>query len=248
MAMVEDAAVMDQEDETAGAKPYSAAIKRASLHHHVVDKLREMISRGDLPAGERLNEVTLAQAIGVSRTPMREAVKLLASEGLLELLPGRGARVRQYSAEELVDIFDVLGALERHAIEIAVSRMTPNVLGQIERLHKQLGEAHASRNRKAYFKANQKLHALIVELAGNPALASTHKTLTKQSVHNRHETLISEQRWQESAAEHQAIFDAIIEGDGAKAGLLMLDHSRKTGAAVVEAARAANEIRTGSNR
>ncbi|ASW10757.1 transcriptional regulator (plasmid) [Rhizobium sp. 11515TR] len=239
---------MDEDDDPATKAPYAVAIKRASLHHHVVDKLREMVSRGDLPAGERLNEVALAQAIGVSRTPMREAVKLLASEGLLELLPGRGARVRQYSAEELMDVFDVLGALERHAIEIAVSRMTPKALAEIERLHHQMGEAYSKRNQKAYFKANQKLHALIVELAANAALTATHMTLTKQSVHNRHQTLISEQRWKESVAEHQAIFDAIVRGDVSQAGLLMLDHSRKTGAAVVDAARAANEIRIGSGR
>jgi DNA-binding GntR family transcriptional regulator len=238
---------MDDDDNTPSPAPYAVAIKRASLHHHVVDKLREMVSRGDLPAGERLNEVALAQAIGVSRTPMREAVKLLASEGLLELLPGRGARVRQFSAEELFDVFDVLGALERHAIEIAVSKLTPKALTEIERLHNQMGEAYAKRNQKSYFKANQKLHALIVDLAGNPALSNTHMTLTKQSVHNRHETLISEQRWKESVAEHQAIFEAIVKADATLAGLLMLDHSRKTGAAVVDAARAANEIRA-SNR
>jgi len=110
-----------------------------------------------------------------------------------------------------------------------------------------MGEAYAKRNQKSYFKANQKLHALIVDLAGNPALSNTHMTLTKQSVHNRHETLISEQRWKESVAEHQAIFEAIVKADATLAGLLMLDHSRKTGAAVVDAARAANEIRA-SNR
>ncbi|WP_337269606.1 GntR family transcriptional regulator [Oryzifoliimicrobium ureilyticus] len=239
---------MDENDDLPTTTVYPVAIKRASLHHHVVDKLREMVSRGDLPAGERLNEVALAQALGVSRTPMREAVKLLASEGLLELLPGRGARVRQYSAEELMDVFDVLGALERHAIEIAVSRMKPKALAAIERLHIQMGEAYAKRNKKAYFKANQKLHGLIVELAGNPQLAATHMTLTKQSVHNRHETLMSEQRWKESVAEHQAIFDAIVAKNAALAGVLMLDHSRKTGAAVVDAARAANEIRAASSR
>lgn len=239
---------MDEDEEASAVAPYAVAIKRASLHHHVVDKLREMVSRGDLPAGERLNEVALAQAIGVSRTPMREAVKLLASEGLLELLPGRGARVRQFSAEELLDVFDVLGALERHAVEIAMSRMTPKALAGIVRLHDQMGEAYGKRNQKSYFRANQKLHALVVELAGNPALSSTHITLTKQSVHNRHETLISEQRWKESVDEHQAIFDAIVKGDATLAGLLVLDHSRKTGAAVVDAARAANELRTGDRR
>ncbi|MDE1991509.1 MAG: GntR family transcriptional regulator [Rhizobiaceae bacterium] len=231
------------EDDLSPVTPYRVAIKRASLHQHVVDKLREMISRGDLPAGERLNEVVLAQALGVSRTPMREAVKLLASEGLVELLPGRGARVRQFSAEELSNIFDVLGALERHAVEIAICRMTAKALAEIGRLHHQMGDAYLKRNRKNYFKANQKLHALLVELADNPVLSVTHTTLTKQSVHNRHETLISEQRWGESVAEHQAIFDAIMERDAGRAGLLMLDHSRKTGAAVADAAAAAYETR-----
>lgn len=236
---------MDDDEGLPPVTPYRVAIKRASLHHHVVDKLREMISRGDLPAGERLNEVVLAQALGVSRTPMREAVKLLASEGLLELLPGRGARVRKFSSSELLDVFDVLGALERHAVEIAVARMAPKALVEIERLQRQMDDAYEKQNRKNYFRANQKLHALLVDLAGNPALSATHTTLTKQSVHNRHETLISEQRWKESVAEHSAIFDAIIKGDATLAGLLMLDHSRKTGAAVANAAEAAYGSRAG---
>lgn len=119
-------------------------IRREALHMQVVEKLRQLVYRGDIAAGERVNELQIAAALGVSRTPLREAVKLLASEGLLELIPGRGARVRRLTAEEIRDHFEVIGALERHAVEEAVARMTPKGRAELEQLDEQMKEAFAA--------------------------------------------------------------------------------------------------------
>src|SRR6201999_2903392 len=118
-------------------------IRRAALHTQVVDKLRRLIANGDIPAGERLNELQIAATLKVSRTPIREAVKLLASEGLLELSPGRGARVKRLTPEEIREHFDVIGALERHAVESAVERMTDQQRAELKNLNEKMATAFA---------------------------------------------------------------------------------------------------------
>lgn len=216
------------------AKP---AIRREALHTQVVEKLRQLIYRGDISAGERINELQIASALGVSRTPLREAVKLLASEGLLELLPGRGARVRRLSPDEIRDHFEIIGALERHAVETALLKMTPAARAELERLHESMKAAFAERDARAYFLSNQKVHALFVRLADSPTLQETHGALTKKARHDRPVTLASSQRWSESLAEHEEILAAFREGDATKAGNLMLQHVRRTGEAMAEIAR-----------
>ncbi len=224
-------------EQTDGQSPARRIVRRASLHEQVADKLRQIIAKGDLAAGERINELAIAEAFGVSRTPLREAVKLLAAEGLLELLPGRGARVRRLSPEETVDIFEVIGALESHAVACAVDRMTPRALAEIEQLHARMAEQHARHDVAGYFTNNQKIHALLVRLAGSPALEATHATLTKTARHDRDVTLTSDQRWAESMAEHEEILAAIRAGQSAAARDLMLQHCRRTGAALAEISR-----------
>ena len=215
-------------------RPAGPPIRREALHMQVVEKLRQLIFRGDIAAGERINELQIAAALGVSRTPLREAVKLLASDGLLELMPGRGARVRRLSAEEIRDHFEVIGALERHAVELTVTRLTPSGLAEIDRLNEQMIAAFEASDRRAYYAANQKMHALFVRLAGSETLQETHETLTKRARHDRPSTLASQTRWNESMAEHAELWMAVREGDAVKAGALMLRHVRRTGEALIE--------------
>jgi DNA-binding GntR family transcriptional regulator len=223
--------------DPAAARP----IRREALHMQVVEKLRQLVYRGDIAAGERINELQIAAALGVSRTPLREAVKLLASEGLLELLPGRGARVRRLTPDEICDHFEVIGALERHAVEEAVNKMTPKGRAELERLHEQMKEAFAVGDRRAYYAANQKAHALFVRLAESRTLRETHETLTKRARHDRPVTLASAQRWAESMAEHAELLAAVYDGDAAEAGRLMLRHARRTGEAMADIARRLEE-------
>jgi DNA-binding GntR family transcriptional regulator len=241
-AGIAEAPAMDRnltETQTETSPPSGPArpIRRQSLHARVVEKLRQLIYRGDIAAGERINEVEIAAALGVSRTPLREATKLLASEGLLELLPGRGARVRRFAPEEIRDHFEVIGALERHAVELAVVKLSAKSRNDLERLHEQMKTAFAEADPRAYFLANQKAHLLFVKLADSATLSALHETLTKKAGHERHVTLASKQRWLESMNEHAELLDAALAGDAARAGMLMLLHARKTGAAMAELAQ-----------
>lgn len=232
MAIVTIELPLETAPERGGTRPF----RRETLHAQVVQKLRQLIYRGDIAAGERINESELAEALGVSRTPLREATKLLASEGLLELLPGRGARVRRFSSQEIRDHFEVIGALERHAVELAVANMPPKAMAELQRLHAQMDSAFADGDQRAYYAANQKSHLLFVRLAESPTLSALHETLTKKSRHDRHVTLASPQRWAESAREHNDLLAAVQAGEAVKAGLLMLLHARRTGEAIAKIA------------
>lgn len=213
------------------------AFRREALHEQVVDRLRQMVLKGDFDPGERLNELAIAEALNVSRTPLREAIKLLASEGLLELLPGRGARVRRFSPAEIRDLFEVIAALERHAAECAVAGMKENVRAELQRLYDKMVAAHVAHDRRAYFQANQKIHATIVAESKSPELIALHANLAKKARHDRHATLLSEERWDESMQEHTAFNEAVQAGDAERAGRLMLDHVRLTGEALADIIR-----------
>ena len=212
------------------------AIRRPALHAQVVDKLRRLIANGDIAAGERVNEVQIAGKFRVSRTPIREAVKLLASEGLLELLPGRGARVKRLSRDEIREHFEVIAALERHAVELAAPRMTEIERAELVRLHAAMTEAFAAKDAAGYFAANQKLHRFFVRAAGNPTLDALHDTMTKRARRDRPLTLADAPRWSASMAEHAEIFDAASRGDAQAAGAAMLRHLRRTGEAIAASA------------
>lgn len=210
------------------------AIRRPALHAQVIDKLRRLIANGDIPAGERINELQIAATFGVSRTPIREAVKLLASEGLLELLPGRGARVRRLAREEILEQFDVIGALERHAVELATPRMTHSQRTELLALHESMKIAFEEGDARGYFDANQKVHRFFVRVAGNASLAAMHDAMTKRARRERPLTLASAPRWSASMTEHDEIISAALAGDAERAGAAMLAHLRRTGAAMAE--------------
>jgi DNA-binding GntR family transcriptional regulator len=235
--MDSDAAERSEAPEKDARRP----IRRQTLHTQVVEELRRLIFRGDIAAGERIKESEVAAALGVSRTPLREATRLLASEGLLELLPGRGVRVRRFSAQEIRDHFEVIGALERHAVETGVANMQPKARAQLVRLHEQMKAAFAKGDQRAYFLANQKVHALFVKLGGNPTLEALHETITKKARHDRRTTLTSAARWTESMREHAELLTVVLAGDAAKAGMLMLVHARRTGEAMAEIAKHAKD-------
>ena len=217
-------------------------IRRASLHAQVVERLRRLIASGEIAAGERINELQIAVAFRVSRTPIREAVKLLASEGLLELLPGRGARVKRLTRQEIVEHFDVIGALERHAVESAVRGMTTAQRAELSALHEVMKTAFAADDTRGYFDANQKVHRFFVRIAGNASLAAMHEAMTKRARRDRPMTLASAPRWSASLAEHETIVAASLAGDAERAGQAMMAHLQSTGRAMAHVAPSEDEV------
>ena len=165
----------------------------------------------------------------VSRTPVREALKLLASQGLVELLPGRGARVVRLRPEAILELFEVISGLERYAVELASARMTRRELARLQALHERMVLHYRQGRRPDYFRLNQEIHLGLVAAARNPTLKATHAVLMAKAGGSRYTALMSPERWAEAVAEHEALMQALATRDPAQAGRIMLQHVRRTG-------------------
>src|SRR5258708_13220975 len=158
--------------------PARPVLQRHSLHDQLVAKLREMILNNELRAGSALPEKMLCESFGVSRTPLREAFKVLASEGLIELRPHRTPRITLIDPDEITAVFEVMVALERLAGLRAASLATPTEIAAVDPMHEQLLALHPDGPRAAYFHMNQQIHAASARLTHNPAPLTTSAPLT----------------------------------------------------------------------
>jgi DNA-binding GntR family transcriptional regulator len=211
---------------------------RGSLHERVVGSLRDMIVEGELEAGARVPERLLCERFGVSRTPLREALKALASEGLIDLLPNRGARVTRLSEQDVEDMFQVMGALEALAGTLACARITEPELAEIRALHYQMLAHYMRRQLPEYFRLNQAIHAALMDAARNPVLKATCQSLSGRIRRARYLANMSDDRWAAAVAEHEAILAALVARDGARLADLLARHLRNK-SDVVRAAIAA---------
>src|SRR5258706_5597480 len=146
-------------------------IPRQPLPNEVVKRLRNLILDGEIKEGAPVSETALALQFGVSRTPLREAFKVLATEGLIQLLPHRGAIVSSLTSEDLDHMFPVLQAIEGLAGELACKRITDDEIAEIHALHDRLHSCYERGRRTEYFKVNKVLHERIISAAGNPVLS-----------------------------------------------------------------------------
>ncbi len=201
-----------------------APIERPSLHHVVVGRVRDLVVDGTLPAGERINELRLCAQLGVSRTPLREALKVLASEGLVELSRNRGAVVAVLSPAEIRDMIILMSRLEAFAAEAAVRRLDAAGLARLRAMHDAILDAYARGDRHQYFELNQGFHLAIVELAGNVALAPIHAALHARMKRVRYLGNDVPGHWAESVAEHEAIIAAFARRDAEAAAAAMRAH------------------------
>jgi len=205
-------------------RPAVGPRRRTVIHGKLLEELRDMIIEGALPAGSRVPERALCERFGVSRTPLREALKAIAAEGLIELLPNRGARVATLTAEDVGQTLKVIGALEALAGELACARLTEEDLAEIRARHFQMLAHHARRDRPAYFKANQAIHQAIVDAAQNPVLAQTYAQLSGRIRRARYAANLNPMRWDEAVAEHEAILAALTARDGERLARLLRSH------------------------
>lgn len=215
---------------------------RASLHEGVVAILRNMILDGQLAPGSRIAEPQLCRKLGISRTPLREALKVLASDQLIELLPNRGAVVSQVTIEETAELFEVTEGLESIAGELIAKRISDAEIAELRALHRDMVEQHDSGRRGAYFARNQQIHRRLVEVTRNATLIAAHANYSAKIARARYLANLSQERWDESVKEHDAFMAALSARDGELLGRLLRDHVRRTGEYVLAAMRAANYV------
>jgi len=208
------------------------AISRQSLHGQVADRLRDMVVHGELIPGEKVPVAALSQTLGVSLTPLREALKVLAEEGLVELTPNRGARVIPFTAREAEALFEVIAGLESLAAELAASRMSDDDLADLETAHKQMRSYFKDRQRDQYFEINSHIHETIVRYSFNDVLIKTHSKLMVRANRGRYIAIIDPDRWTEAMAEHEAVMEAFRTRDAERAGRIWRVHLLRSGQAI----------------
>jgi DNA-binding GntR family transcriptional regulator len=199
-------------------------VERRLLHVAGIDRLRDMIIQGELGPGMKLNERVLAERLGISRTPLREAIKFLASEGLVELQPNRGAFVAPIDAPTVREVFLVLGALEALAGELVCAQASEAQLAEIRALHYQMVLHQVRGDLAAYFRCNQDIHARLVEFTGNATLAQSWRALNAKVQRVRYMANLSGDRWRQAVREHESMLEALGARDGPRLAAILRDH------------------------
>ena len=199
-------------------------IQRRTLHDELVDRLRHLIIEGDLKPGEKLSEKELSELFGVSRTPLREALKVLGKEGLVNLIPNRGATVSKLTLADLEEAFPIMGALESVSGELACANITDQEIELLDKLHQDMVGKYKEEDLSAYFKLNEAIHQLILEAARNPTLTEMQRSLSGRIRRARYMANMSAARWAKAVAEHEAILMAVKERNGEKLGKILKLH------------------------
>ncbi|MBK5926368.1 GntR family transcriptional regulator [Rhodobaculum claviforme] len=198
------------------------------MHNRRADGVREaleqMIVTGELPDGERLDEVSLADRFGCSRTPLREALHALAASGLVQLIPRRGAFVRHPGLEEMVEMFEVMAELEALCGRLAARRVTPALLGALQATVIACEEAVAAGDHDRYYAENERFHLLVYEAAGNGFLAAEAGRLHRRLKPFRRLQLRLRGRMAQSLAEHRTVLSALQDGRPEAAAEALRDH------------------------
>ena len=199
-------------------------IAPTALYQEVAERLRQRIYAHELPPGTWIDEQKLAEQYGISRTPLREALKVLASEGLVELKPRRGCYVTEISRQDLDEIFPLIALLEGRCAAEAVKRAKAADLTALRAIHDKLEAAARETRVDAFFEANQEFHRKIQELSGNRWLLSVIQDLRKVLKRSRLHSLSLEGRLQQSLEEHRAILARMLAGDATGAERQMYEH------------------------
>lgn len=207
-----------------------------SLHTKICEELRAYINEGNINSGERLPEKELCQRFQVSRTPLREALKVLTAEGLVELLPNRGARVRRFSDTEIRETFEYLGGLEALAGRLACDRITPEEFAKIEQMHYDMYKHYSRQELNEYFAINLEFHKTIVMSSRNFVLINSYKTTSIAMQRLRYSANLerTRDRWTQAIREHEEMLEALRARDGKELAEIMLRHLRNKADAVID--------------
>lgn len=201
-------------------------IQRRYLHDEVAERLRELILSGELEPKERINEIELCERFGISRTPLREAIKILATEGLLELLPNRGARVGSVSQHEIEEMVEVVAGLEATAAELACRTITDAEVDAIDAKTIVMVKAYQRSDDASYFNLNREIHEALMQAARNATLSGIYGNLSSRIQRMRYTAHKTPEQWKRAVDEHIRMVDLLRARDGEALGRLVRDHIR----------------------
>ncbi len=211
----------------------------AALHAQVASRLRQMLVENRIPPGAKLNERELCALLQVSRTPLREAIKMLAAEGLVELLPNRGAIAVELSVSDVQDTFEVMACLEGQSGELAAQRITATELQEIRALHFEMLAAYTRSDLPGYYRLNAAIHTAINLAAKNPVLTSTYKQVNARLQALRFRSNQDGQKWKAAVREHEAMITALDKRDAAALRSVLVAHLNNKRDVVLAQLRAA---------
>ncbi len=206
----------------AAAPAPAASLSRRALYEDVAERLRGQIFARELEPGAWIDESKLSAEYGISRTPLREALKVLAAEGLVAMKPRRGAYVAEMSRDDVAQIYHLLALLEADAAGEAARSASEEQLARLQQLHDRLEKQ--VRQRDAFFATNEQFHMALLDIAGNRWRTQIVADLRKVMKLNRHHSLLKQGRLSDSLAEHRALMSAITAREGAHAVKLMREH------------------------
>ena len=211
-------------DENSFALRGALPIDRRGLSSAVTEKLRDMIVEGVFSPGARLNERVLCERLAVSRTPLREAFKTLAVEGLIDVLPNRGAVVAQLSLADIEQTFEVMGALEGLSGQLACQRITDSQIAEIKAMQYEMRAAHARRDLHGYYKINHAIHNWINAVANNAVLTETYLQINARIQSLRFRSNFNQEKWDAAIKEHDEMVIALEKRDGEKMRAILEQH------------------------
>jgi DNA-binding GntR family transcriptional regulator len=216
--------------------PLVPKLERQRLHDTVVDHLRNLIVEAVLTPGTKLNERELCETLGISRTPLREALKVLAAEGLIEISPNRGASVSKMSETEIWETFELMSGLEAMSGELACDRITPVELAEIKALHYAMLACKAQNDLPGYYSRNQAIHDKINDAARNSVLRQTYLGLNRRLQALRFKSNFQPHKWDSAAHDHDEMVKALEARDGKRLAAILRQHLLDKRDAVLSAA------------
>lgn len=202
----------------------STALPRLNLHEMLVTGIRDMIAQGEIRPGDKISEQALCRRFDVSRTPLREALKVLAAEGMIQLRPRQSPIVATISGQEIEELFPVMAALEALAGELLCRRITDEEIAELQAIHARMMESYAVGDEPAYLASNRAFHQSLFTFARNPTLEAFYLQALNRTRAFRFIVRKSEANWQNAVADHVRIIEAVAARDVRRLPKLLRQH------------------------
>lgn len=212
-----------------------------ALHEQAAHRLRQMLVENRIAPGAKLNERELSDELNVSRTPLREAIKMLAAEGLVELLPNRGAIAVELTEADVLNTFEVMAGLEAQSGELAALRITDAELAEIKAMHYEMLAAYTRQDLPGYYRLNAAIHSAINTAAKNPLLTATYSQVNARLQALRFKSNQDGEKWKAAVKEHEQMINALSAHDPVAMRAVLMSHLINKRDVVIDQLRAASD-------